>query len=132
MAASGERRGLSRAIQGDRIILERHPAHIPRADEVQNASLARFGREEEPPGPSCAEPEGGAWSRKAPSQSRQLSKLPSFISLRSPSTSPAEEERKPERDKPREEAGISMRVAGWAPGRIREEEATGVQSPKRG
>ncbi|XP_015273592.1 PREDICTED: zinc finger CCCH domain-containing protein 3, partial [Gekko japonicus] len=66
----------------------------------------RTGTEEEPPGPSCAEPEGGVWSRRAPSQTSKLSKLPSFISLQSPSTSPAEEERKPERDKPREEAGF--------------------------
>ncbi|XP_060099147.1 zinc finger CCCH domain-containing protein 3-like [Heteronotia binoei] len=70
----------------------------------------RAGDVEESPGPSGAEQEGGVWSRKASSQTSKLSKLPSFISLQSPSTSPTEEERKPERDKPREEAGKPLQI----------------------
>ncbi|XP_077207431.1 zinc finger CCCH domain-containing protein 3 [Paroedura picta] len=70
----------------------------------------REREEEEPAGPSDAGQEGGPWSHKTAPRSSKLSKLPSFISLQSPSTSPGEEERQPERDKPREEAGKPLQI----------------------
>nr|XP_056710598.1 zinc finger CCCH domain-containing protein 3 [Euleptes europaea] len=77
----------------------------------------RVGKEEEIAGPSGTEQKGSAWSRQALPQTSKLSKLPSFISLQSPSTSPMEEDRKPEREKPREEAGcgVGRRKASVAP-----------------
>ncbi|XP_054840613.1 zinc finger CCCH domain-containing protein 3 [Eublepharis macularius] len=84
--------------------------HDNSAPKLAHLTEQRVWKEEATPGPSGAEREGSAWSRKALSQTRALSKLPSFISLQSPSTSPIEEEHKPERDKPREETGKPLQI----------------------
>ncbi|XP_061463091.1 zinc finger CCCH domain-containing protein 3 [Rhineura floridana] len=65
---------------------------------------------EETAGPSGSERERTVWNPEIPLQTSKLTKLPSFISLRSPSTSPSEEDRKPERDRSGEDAGRPLQI----------------------
>nr|XP_034980804.1 zinc finger CCCH domain-containing protein 3 [Zootoca vivipara] len=65
---------------------------------------------EEMAGPSRAEQRGDVWSPETPSQTSRLTKLPSFISLQSPPTSPSEEDCKPEKDRSGEDAGKPLQI----------------------
>ncbi|XP_067323104.1 zinc finger CCCH domain-containing protein 3 [Anolis sagrei] len=65
--------------------------------------------DEELAGPSRSDQE--TWQPRCHSHTSKLSKLPSFISLRSPPTSPEEEEvQKPEKDKHAEETGKPLQI----------------------
>ncbi|XP_062987268.1 zinc finger CCCH domain-containing protein 3 [Elgaria multicarinata webbii] len=70
----------------------------------------RKQEEEEIPGPSGAEQRRDVWCPKVLSQTSRLTKLPSFISLQSPPTSPSEEDHEPERDKNGEETGKPLQI----------------------
>nr|XP_020669052.1 zinc finger CCCH domain-containing protein 3 isoform X3 [Pogona vitticeps] len=61
-------------------------------------------------GPSRAEQGKDVRDPLAPSQTSKLAKLPSFISLQTPPTSPSEEDRKPETDRHGEEAGKPLQI----------------------
>uniref|UniRef100_A0ABM5GD28 Zinc finger CCCH domain-containing protein 3 n=1 Tax=Pogona vitticeps TaxID=103695 RepID=A0ABM5GD28_9SAUR len=61
-------------------------------------------------GPSRAEQGEDVRDPLAASQTSKLAKLPSFISLQTPPTSPSEEDRKPEMDRHGEEAGKPLQI----------------------
>ncbi|XP_042318743.1 zinc finger CCCH domain-containing protein 3 isoform X2 [Sceloporus undulatus] len=66
--------------------------------------------EEEIAGPSRSDQEANAWHPWSFSQTSKLAKLPSFISLQSPPTSPDEEDQKPEKDRHGEEPGKPLQI----------------------
>ncbi|XP_053106184.1 zinc finger CCCH domain-containing protein 3 [Hemicordylus capensis] len=83
---------------------------VPKRERLADQTMRLKEEEEETPGPSGTEHGAPLWSQKAPLQTSKLTKLPSFISLQSPPTSPVEEEPQPARDRSMEEAGKPLQI----------------------
>ncbi|XP_028591856.2 zinc finger CCCH domain-containing protein 3 [Podarcis muralis] len=93
--------------------LARQPSSTDTSFQQACSAPKQTSREEEAeetPGPSRAEQRGDLWSPETPSPTSRLTKLPSFISLQSPPTSPSEDDRKPERDRSGEDAGKPLQI----------------------
>ncbi|KAJ6661533.1 hypothetical protein lerEdw1_014443 [Lerista edwardsae] len=87
-----------------------HECPAPQRARPADQTFRKETAEEATPGPSSTEQGVTVWRQKVPSHTSKLSKLPSFISLQSPPTSPGEEEeRQPARERSGEEAVLSSR-----------------------
>ncbi|XP_066479424.1 zinc finger CCCH domain-containing protein 3 isoform X2 [Tiliqua scincoides] len=80
-----------------------HECPAPQRGHLADQTLRKERVEEAAAGPSGTGNGVNVWNQKILSSTSKLSKLPSFISLQSPPTSPSEEERQPERERSGEE-----------------------------